>query len=146
MLGASMGVVEYHLYVLEKEKKIVSRRTGLYKRFYPALSFGEKDQEILGVLSQETERDILLYVLENPRVTQSDVSGYMQISAASVIWHMKRLIGAGLIEAKREGHYVVYRVDRDRDGILRLLRTYHPGVWETWANRLGDILTDISEQ
>ncbi|PSN82724.1 hypothetical protein B9P99_00755 [Candidatus Marsarchaeota G1 archaeon OSP_B] len=34
-LKLGLKTVQYHLYTLEKEGKIVSRRKGLYKRFYP---------------------------------------------------------------------------------------------------------------
>ena len=68
-LGVSMGVTQYHLYTLERERRIISRRTGMYKRFYINLVFGEKDQTILDILSQETEREILLFLIGNPNAT-----------------------------------------------------------------------------
>jgi predicted transcriptional regulator len=97
-LNVAMGAIQYHLHVLEKERKIVSCRRGLFKRFYPSLKFGERDQEILGVLLRETERDILLYVIRNPGATQRDLSSYVGISPSSINWHMKRLKGSGLIQ------------------------------------------------
>ena len=44
-----MGVLQYHLRRLEKDQLIVSRRRGLYKRFYKKLDFEAEEQEILGV-------------------------------------------------------------------------------------------------
>jgi predicted transcriptional regulator len=144
-LNLAMGVVQYHLYTLEKEQKIISRRRGLYKRFYPILLFGDEQLEILDVLSQETERDILLYLLQKPDATQKEVSEYAEISPASVNWHMRRLVEARLVDSEHDGSHVRYVVRGNRGEILTLLKSYHPMIWERWADRLADVLLDISE-
>jgi predicted transcriptional regulator len=143
-LNFAMGVIQYHLYTLEKEKKIVSRRKGLYKRFYRTLVFGNEQLEILNMLSQETERDIVLYLMEHPEATQKQLSEYAQISAGSINWHMKRLIDDNLIQARHEGLFVRYVVKGNHLEILTLLKTYHPNAWEKWADRLADIFTELS--
>src|SRR5205823_13884476 len=83
-----------HLRRLEKDQSIISRRRGLYKRFYKRLDFEVEEQEILGVLFQETERDLLLYLLKTPDATQKELSEFAHISASSTSWHMKRLVEA----------------------------------------------------
>jgi len=65
-LNLAMGVIQYHLYKLERERSILSVRHGLYKRFYADKGLGVQDREILNILSQETERDIVLYLIKNP--------------------------------------------------------------------------------
>ncbi len=139
-----MGVIQYHLYSLEREGRILSRRNGLYKRFYPNLVFGDYQQEILDVLSQETERDLLLYLINNPNSTQKELAEYAQISAGTINWHMKRLVESNLVQAKHEGQFVRYVVSGDAKEILRLVQSYHPSIWERWADRFADALTEIS--
>ena len=139
-----MGVIQYHLYSLEREGRILSRRNGLYKRFYPNLVFGDYQQEILDVLSQETERDLLLYLINNPNSTQKELAEYAQISAGTINWHMKRLVESNLVQAKHEGQFVRYAVSGDAQEILRLVQSYHPSIWERWADRFADALTEIS--
>jgi predicted transcriptional regulator len=143
-LNLAMGVIQYHLYGLEKDRKIISRRRGLYKRFYPTLLFGDMQLEILDVLSQETERDILLFLIQNPDATQTDVSEYAEISPASINWHISRLSGSGLVEAKHVGSNVRYSVRGNHAEVIALLRSYHPTVWEKWADRLAGVLREIS--
>jgi predicted transcriptional regulator len=143
-LNLAMGVTQYHLYALEKEQKIISQRRGLYKRFYLSSVFGVKQQEILNVLSQETERDLLLYLIQNPLTTQTELSEYAQISRRSINWHMNRLREAGLVEAKREGPFVKYVVKGDDAEVLQLVRSFHPRVWEKWAYRLADVLAIVA--
>lgn len=144
-LNLAMGVIQYHLYGLEKEQKIISRRRGLYKRFYPILVFGDGQLEILDVLSQETERDLLLFLIQNPDATQKELSEYAEISRGSINWHMRRLSDSGLVEATHAGSNVRYLVRGSHSEILALLRNYHPMVWEKWADRLAGVLTEISE-
>jgi predicted transcriptional regulator len=139
-----MGVAQYHLYNLEKEKRILSRRRGLYKLFYAGLIFGENQEAILEILSRETDRDLLLYIMENPGTNQTLISQYARISASSVNWHMKRMVDSGLISMKHEGQFVRYDIAADRDEILRLVRSYHPSLWDKWADRLSNALNEIS--
>ena len=139
-LNLAMGVIQYHLYKLERERNIVSVRHGLYKRFYAEKSLKVEDHEILNILSQETERDIVLYLLKNPLATQKDLSEFARVSASSTNWHMKRLSHAGIVSSRREGGFVLYAVTRDQAKILALLRSYHPKIWEKWAERLADLL------
>lgn len=144
-LDLAMGVMQYHLYALEKERKITSRRRGLYKRFYPVLQFASGQLDILDVLSQETERDVLLFLIQKTEVTQKELSEYMDISPASVNWHIRRLSDSGLVDSRREGTNVRYSVRGGHGEILALLRSYHPMVWERWADRLADAIMDISD-
>lgn len=144
-LDLSMGVLQYHLYSLEKDQRILSRRSGLYKRFYAALVFGEHQQDILDVLSQETERDLLLYLIQNPGATQKELSGYARISPGSINWHMKRLMGTHLVSVRHEGQFVKYEVKSEvGDEILHLLKGYHPSIWQSWADRLANAIGDVA--
>lgn len=144
-LGLAMGVMQYHIYALEKERKIASRRRGLYKRFYPVLQFAGGQLDILDVLSQETQRDILLFLIQKPEATQKELSEYVDISPASVNWHIRRLSDSGLVDSRREGTNVRYSIRGEHGQILALLRSYHPMVWEKWADRLADAILEISD-
>ncbi len=123
-----------------RDQSIISRRRGLYKRFYKRLDFEVEEQEILGVLFQETERDLLLYLLKTPDATQKELSEFAHISASSTSWHMKRLVQAGLVKSRRQGSFVYYVAKGDPVKILTLLKSYHPRIWERWAERLADLL------
>ena len=73
-LDLPMGVLQYHLNRLERGRAVVSRRRYLYKRYYRSLLFTEREQEVLDVLSQESEGSILLYLASNPGKTIGDVA------------------------------------------------------------------------
>jgi predicted transcriptional regulator len=141
-----MGVIQYHLYGLEREQSIISRRRGLHRRYYTTHVFGDRQLEILDTLSQETERDILLFLIQNPDATQKELSEYVRISPASINWHMRRLSDAGLIETKHDRTNVRYLVRDNRAEILALLKSYHPAVWDRWADRLANIILDMEHE
>lgn len=140
-LNLAMGVIQYHLYKLERDRSIVSARHGLYKRYYADKGPGIEERDIVNVLFQETERDLILYLLGNPRATQKELSEFARISPSSTNWHMKRLSHAGFVEARKEGGFVSYTVKGDSGMILALLRSYHPRIWDKWAERLADLVT-----
>lgn len=143
-LDLSMGVVQYHLYTLERERRILSRRGGLHKRFYPTLTFSEHQQQVLDVLSQETERDLLIYLLQNPNATQKELAEYAQISGGTTNWHMKRMIASGLVGVRREGQFLKYVVNGDKEEILKLVKGYHPSTWASWADRFANAIGEVS--
>lgn len=58
---------------------------------------------------------------------------------------MHRLSEAKLVEAKRDGVNVRYTITGNQVEILALLRSYHPLIWEKWANRLADVFLEISD-
>ena len=139
-LNLAMGVIQYHLYRLEREQVIVSARHGLYKRFYAEKRLRTEDRDILNLLSQETERDLVLFLIRNPLASQKELSDFARISPSSTSWHMKRLSLAGIVSGRRENGSVYFAVTADQTRILTLLQNYHPRIWEKWAERLADLL------
>ena len=139
-----MGVTQYHLYTLEKDRKILSRRNGLYKRFYPAHGFGERQQEILDVLSLETERDLLLYLIQNPGSGPRELSEFARMSPGTINWHMKRLIASNIVLDRREGQFVKYEVVSESAEIINLVQSYHPSSWQKWVDRFANVISEVS--
>lgn len=104
---------------MKKKEKLFQEEKGLQK----VLSniFGETQREILGVLSQEQERRILLYLVERSSCTQKELVKYTGVSASTINWHMKRLIDARLVNAKREAQFVRYELAVEKERVLKLL-------------------------
>ena len=140
----AVGDVQYHLYNLEREGLIVSKRKGIYKRFYPSRVFGEKQKDIMGVLSQETPRKILLVLLQQPGASQGQIATFSKVSPPTITWHMKRLIRDGLVIARRQGRRTRYWIRGDTEEIAMLMKSYHPKLWESWADRLADVWLELS--
>ena len=143
-LSLGMGDTQHHLNILENTGFVKSRRIGIYKVYYEVSVFEERHESILAILQQETPRSILLYLLENPGASQSEIAAYVRYSAPTVNWHMSRLIQIGLVESRKEGRFVKYVIIGDLKEITHLLRSYYPTVWSKLSNRLADLFLDIS--
>jgi predicted transcriptional regulator len=143
-----MGTAQYQLARLEKIGKITSTKKGLYKYYFPSGIFQDNEKHILQVLNQETAREILMFIIERKNPTQSDIVNKIGISAASVNWHVRRLIAFKIIEEVREGkykRYQLYDLD-DSKYIVALLKNYYPSIWDKWSNRLAEMFLSLSRR
>jgi predicted transcriptional regulator len=145
-LGLTRGDLQYHLYALEKEGLIRTRRRGLYKFVFPSNIFGEKQEIVLSLLSQETPSEILLFLVQKPDATQTDLVEHLSFSAAAVSWHMDRMVKEGVVARKKAGKFVEYRVTVSADDLIRLVKEYHPTLWERWAGRFADIMFGLGRK
>jgi predicted transcriptional regulator len=147
MIQISQGTVQYHTDRLEKLGRITCTTSGLYKHYFPVGVFQNNEKEILQILSQETTRQILMYIVEQQSPTQTDIVNSVGISASSVNWHMKRLLEFKLVDEIKEGKYKRYQLhDRKVSSkyITALMRNYYPAIWEKWSDRLIEIFLSFS--
>lgn len=146
-MGVSMGTVQYQLDRLEKFGKITSTRRGLYKYYFPVGVFKEKEKEILEILTHETARKILMFIIEQKKPSQIDIVNEMKISTASVSWHVKRLIDLKILDEIKEGKYKKYQLhETDPKFIIRLIRNYYPSIWDKWSVRIAEMFLSLPRQ
>ena len=143
-IGISMGTVQYHLHKLEEIGRVTSTRRGLYKYYFPAGLFRENEKEILEVLTHETARKILMFIIEQKSPTQTDIVNSVRISARSISWHVGRLIALKMIREIKDGKYKRYQLQDDAKDILTLLRSYYPSVWDKWSMRVVEMFLSLS--
>ena len=143
-MDISMGTVQYHLHKLEKIGRVTSTRRGLYKYYFPAGLFRENEKEILEVLTHETARKILMFIIEQKNPTQTDIVNSVRISARSISWHVGRLIALKMIREIKDGKYKRYQLQDDAKVILILLKSYYPNVWDKWSMRIVEMFLSLS--
>ncbi len=144
-MGISMGTVQYQLDKLEKKGRVTSTRRGLYKYYFPIGLFKDNEKDILEVLTHETARKILMFILEQKSPTQTDIVNNVRISARSISWHVGRLIALKIIREIRDGRYKRYELqDDDAKYILTLLRNYYPSIWDKWSMRVVEMFLSLS--
>jgi predicted transcriptional regulator len=88
-----------------------------------------------------------MFIMEQHAPTQTDIVNSIGISAASVFWHIKRLIELRLVDEVKEGKYKRYQLhDRKVSSkyITTLMRNYYPAIWERWSDRLIEIFLSMS--
>ncbi len=143
-LGIAMGDTQYHLAILEKSGRIKSRRIGMYRHYYSADILGDKEETLLAFLRQETPRDIIIYLLEHPGSTQSDIANFKHFTAPTINWHMSKLVDAGIVLREKEGKYVKYTLQGDLKGLAYFLKIYHTDIWNKLAGRLAELFLELS--
>ena len=141
-LEVGMGATQHHLDILEKSGKVKSRRINIYRHYY-VIEVLEAEHNILAFLRQETAMDILTYLMEHPKSTQSDIINFKGFSAPTISWHMTRLEQAGLVSSMKEGRTIRYTIV-DMQSIALALKTYHPSVWDKMLSRFADLFLQIS--
>ena len=138
------GDLQYHLSVLEKQGRVSTARVGLYKLFFPSGVFGEKETAILSALSTESQREILMLLIRNPALSQTQIAHLIGLTPATISWHMKRLSELGIVEQTKNGRRVIYHVLGNNDEIEKFIMNYHSGFWERLSNKLTNIVLELS--
>lgn len=111
-LGLSIGVVQFHLAVLQKAKLITCIRSGRYKRFFTAGRFSRKQMEILAILRLSTVRKILEAFLQRKTVSHRELAARIRISSQGLTWQMNHLRETGLIRESRNGLSISYTLQK----------------------------------
>jgi predicted transcriptional regulator len=102
-LDLKNGTLAYHLKTLEKENLIKSTRDGKYKRFYPP---GMKIPESVVILNKAQEL-IMGQIIENPGISQKELSKNVGLSTSTVNYHISVMANAGFIRVERKGKHTM---------------------------------------
>lgn len=146
-MNISMGTAQYHLDRLEKMGKISSTRNGLYRHYFPIGMFKENEQQIIKFLTQETAREIIMFIMEDQNPSQTEIVSRINISSASISWHIRRLVDARLLLESKDGKFKRYRIHPDINSlyIAKLLQNYYPHTWNKWSSRLAEMFLAMSK-
>ena len=139
-LSLSMGSVQYQLNRLEKRGVITSSKHGFY-RFYFPVGMEDFDKKIIEILSQETAKQILLFIIKQGNPTQSEIAIEVGIASPSVNWHVQRLIELKIIEEIKDGKYKRYRIVGSHEKLLNavvFIKNYFPSLWNEWSCRITE--------
>jgi DNA-binding transcriptional ArsR family regulator len=135
-LGFATGDLQYHLTWLERRGHVETMKNGFYRFVYPSMMFEERQKVVLGILSLETPREILLSLLQDACMAQLDLAKRLGYSQPTISWHMGRLVRQGILRKRRTSKGIAYEVLADRAELLQFVKEYHPAVWRRWARRL----------
>lgn len=144
-LEIGTGNLQYALEILEREGKVTTIRVGSYKHFYPS-DVDEEKKRILSILSQESPREILLFLSRKPGSCQTDVAKEIRCSSPTARWYLIRLEALGLIWSRRQGAEVKYYANTSMPELAGLLRTYRPSIWDKYADRMADMMRTFEQQ
>ncbi|MEM3511451.1 MAG: helix-turn-helix domain-containing protein [Candidatus Jordarchaeales archaeon] len=136
-LSIPTGTLAWHLRVLEAEGLLEKIKFGGRVVFYPRHLRDAKLEKALLLLRNKNARKIFDIVVANPGVNQSEIVERFGLHHDTVRWHIKRMVKAGLIRAKREGRSRKYYVGESGEAIISgEARKISPGFVEFLLDRL----------
>jgi predicted ArsR family transcriptional regulator len=97
-LGLSMGVVQYHIWVLSKNGEIEECRTGRYRRFFGAAKYSEIERKVISLLRQGTAGKIIMALTDEGPMPHAHLAAVLGLSSRALSWHVRRLRAMGVIE------------------------------------------------
>ncbi len=106
-LGLSVGVVQYHLDLLEHAGLISSYIDGANKRYFEAGAYSQADMKLISISRHQTTAEIL-NILVHGSAVHRDIAQALGISSQALTWQMNQLRAAGLISAEKVGVNVNY--------------------------------------
>lgn len=121
VLSKKMGVVQYHISVLENAGLIRSIRDGRYKCFFataqnninPEQRNPEKEtlsDYIKTNLRKTTPSKLIIHLIREDEASHQKLSQVASVSPQAITFHTKRLAAFGILESSKEGRQKFYRL------------------------------------
>jgi len=122
ILDKKMGVVQYHIGVLEKIGLVRAIRDGRYKCFFASnqeedsnVSPDDRDPEkqmlretIITSLRRKTPKTLITYLAREKIASHQSLSTIAKVSPQAITFHTQRLQSFGIIESQKEGRQKFY--------------------------------------
>ncbi|MCW4022103.1 MAG: winged helix-turn-helix transcriptional regulator [archaeon] len=113
-LALPIGVVQYHLTVLDKGNLISDCRDGRNKRFFKSRKFSDTEMKIISALRHETVEKILTILHDEESEAHGKLAQRLNISSQALTWHMKQLQQDGLVTGLAEGLTIKYSLAEEQ--------------------------------
>jgi predicted transcriptional regulator len=110
-ISLSVGVVQYHLSVLEHAGLIEAYRDGQNKRYFESHVLTMANMQLVSFMRHGTSGKILTILAQNDSAFHKDIARVVGISPQAVTWHMNQIKKAGLVNAEKLGINVKYRLN-----------------------------------
>ncbi|MCW4009485.1 MAG: winged helix-turn-helix transcriptional regulator [Candidatus Bathyarchaeota archaeon] len=111
-LDLSVGVVQYHISVLEHAGLLTSHIDGQNKRYFENNVYEAADVALISLLRHETAGKILAALSEGKGVLHRDLACSLGLSSQAITWQMNKLKDAGLVNAEKVGVNVEYTLNK----------------------------------
>lgn len=108
-LQASRNAVAYHLYVMERQSLIASKRIGRSRHYFiNGGRFEEGVKQAMGTIKNPTTLGIGHFIRDNPGMPQKAICQRFVMSPTAAHWHLRKLEHAGLVNHAKSGKEVHY--------------------------------------
>ncbi|MHA1146300.1 MAG: winged helix-turn-helix transcriptional regulator [Candidatus Helarchaeota archaeon] len=121
-MNKRMGVVQYHIYVLERAGIISSYKDGRYRRFFTnGNGFDTAHAALISLLKRPTTNKILTHVIQEQEISHAELASLLGISSQAITWHIKKIEQHDLIISVKEGKQKIYHLNPEMKPLLMSL-------------------------
>lgn len=111
-LKINRGCVRHHLKTLKSEGKLTLVKEGKFARvFQNSSAFTNNEKTIIAHLKGGTRKQILLNILENPGITNQEISEKLSLDKSTTHWHIKKLWEDDIIISEAEWKFTKYVIN-----------------------------------
>lgn len=137
-LDMETGLLQHHLRELERYGVLESEEHQGKRRVFVARELDTEEKAILAVLRYETTRRILLFLLEAGPARNSEIAEAVEVTPATVSWHLSHLVEKEIVEDVVKGRTTRYRVMNEELTVQLLVR-----YQESFVDRAVDRIIDF---
>jgi predicted transcriptional regulator len=117
--GCSYSTAAYHLERLVEERLLVASEDGRRARYFKnGGAFSQQEREFVPILQSKEAMAVLQVIVENPWCYRAEVAQRLGVSGPTVNWHLKKLMGAGVVKEMREGRVSYLYADKKSLSLL----------------------------
>ncbi|WP_338094961.1 winged helix-turn-helix transcriptional regulator [Methanorbis furvi] len=105
----SRSSLKYHLNRLQDSDEIHQKMHGEYPRYFPShKGISDKEKVLLSLISEEKDHLFFQALLNNSGITRKKLAATLEISEATVSWHLSRLENYELFTTEKIGRELHY--------------------------------------
>jgi predicted transcriptional regulator len=143
-LDLAPGQVQYHVRRLLAGDRLVADAHHGQTHYYPP-GYDPWEREALALLRRETSADVVADLITSGASSPSEVAGRVGIARSTLEWHLDRLVGAGLVEKRRDSRNRVTLALARPPRTARLLRRTEPSLPERLVDRFTRLVDALLE-
>ena len=139
--GLKNGVLSYHARKLEENGSVkIDRRSG-ETRFYP-LCVTDEESNLITSLRRDTQRYILLSLLEGESLTFNEIVHKVRKAPSTVSMFLGKLVNEDIVSVRIVELKKVYSL-RNLDMVNEIIEKYNPILLERTAYNLADTFSNL---
>ena len=135
-LGIAIGNLMYHLRYLEKHNLVSIDRQGYRYRIFP-LSINDNDRRILSILREQSIRQIILVLFQQPNCNHQQIVRQLRLSPSVVTYHLKTLLQHSLVRIEKHGRMKYYSLN-SREQLIKTLIVYRHSFFDKLVDNFLD--------
>jgi predicted transcriptional regulator len=139
--GLKNGVLSYHVRKLEQAGGVKIDRKSGETRFYP-LCVTDEESNLITSLRRETQKHILLSLLDGKSLSFSEIVYKVRKSPSTVSTFLSKLVDDDIVETKIIDLKKVYFL-RNVDMVHEIIEKYNPVLLERTAYNLADTFSNL---